>query len=146
MHLCVQDQAVHTGANCRQSYIFVCLDFVSLQVNRKSGLHLRFNPLALVPGQVDFGDCQAYEAGCYPLEGARPVSTIMTRYLTRALKQWRTRQEQAELLHKQQHKAAHPGLQGSLQRRKKALMAKLSRPVRQVQLHVDHDNQALKIV
>ncbi|KAL3137739.1 hypothetical protein ABBQ38_005003 [Trebouxia sp. C0009 RCD-2024] len=96
--------------------------------------------------KVDFGDCKAHEAGCYPVEGARPVSTIMTRYVTRALKQWRTRQEQERLLHKQQHKAAHPGLQGSVQRRKKALLTRLSRPVRQVQLHVDHDNQALKIV
>ena len=103
-------------------------------------------PHALVPGQVDFGDCKAHEAGCYPVEGARPVSTIMTRYVTRAMKQWRLRQEQEKLLHKQQHKAAHPGLQGSLQRRKKALMAKLRHSVRQVRLHVDPDKQALKIV
>lgn len=103
-------------------------------------------PLTLVPGQVDFGDCKAHEAGCSPVEGARPVSTIMTRYVTRALKQWRMKQEQEKLLHKQQHKAAHPGLQGSLQRRKKALMATLSCPVQQVKLHVSHNKQGLKIV
>lgn len=103
-------------------------------------------PSALVPGQVDFGDCKAHEAGCSPVEGARPVSTIMTRYVTRALKQWRTRLEQENLLHKQQQKAAHPGLQGSLQRRKQALKAKLSRSVQRVQLNVDYDKQGLKIV
>ena len=93
-----------------------------------------------VPGQVDFGNCKASEAGCFPVEGARPVSTIMTRYVTRALKQWRIRQEQERVLLKQQHKAAHPGLGGSLQRRKKALADKFSSSVQQVRLHVEDDN------
>ena len=99
-----------------------------------------------MPGQVDFGDCKADEAGCFPIEGARPVSTIMTRYVTRALKQWRSKQEQARLLQKQQHKAAHPGLGGSLQRRKKALAGKFSHSVQQVRLRVDSGRSRFVIV
>lgn len=96
--------------------------------------------------QVDFGDCKADEAGCFPVEGARPVSTIMTRYVTRALKQWRTRQEQYRLMQKRQHKVAYPGLGGSLQRRKKAFTDKFSHSMQQVQLHVDHEKSGLMIV
>ena len=96
--------------------------------------------------QVDFGDCKAGELGCYPVEGARPVSTIVTRYVTRALKQWRTKQEEGKLLQRQQHKAEHPGLQGSIQRRKDALKAKLSMAVQQVKLHVNDNRHGLIIV
>lgn len=96
--------------------------------------------------QVDFGDCKAGEAGCFPVEGARPVSTIMTRYVTRALKQWRTRQEQDRLLQKRQHKVAHPGLGGSLQRRKKALTDKFSHSMQQVKLHINDEKSGLMIV
>lgn len=99
-----------------------------------------------VPVQVDFGDCKTDEAGCFPIEGARPVSTIMTRYVTRALKQWRSKQEQARLLQKHQHKAAHPGLGGSLQRRKKAFTDKLSHSVKHVRLRVDGSRSGLVIV
>lgn len=96
--------------------------------------------------QVDFGDCKAGEPGCYPVEGARPVSTIMTRYVTRALKQWRKGQEEVKLLQRQQHKAEHPGLQGGIQRRKDALKAKLSTAVQQVSLHVNDDRHGLIIM
>lgn len=96
--------------------------------------------------QVDFGECQAGEAGCYPVEGARPVSTIMTRYVTRALKQWRSRGEEERVLQRKLHKAAHPGLQGSIKRRKAALNAKLSASVQQVRLRVNDDRHGLVIV
>ena len=95
---------------------------------------------------MDFGDCKADEAGCSPVEGARPVSTLLTRYVTRALKRWRTSQEQDRLLQRQQHKVAHPGLGGSLQRRKKALTDKFSPSVQQIKLRVDDGKSGLMIV
>ena len=98
-----------------------------------------------MPVQVDFGDCRGSEAGCYPVEGARPVSTIMTRYVTRALKQWLTKQEEDRHLQRQQHKADHPGLQGSIQRRKAALKARLSSSVQQVMLQVNGDKVGLVV-
>jgi len=96
--------------------------------------------------QVDFGDCNVGEPGCYPVEGGRPVSTIMTRYVTRALKQWRAKQEQQRQQQRQQSKAVNPGWQGSIQRRKDALKRKLSSSLQDIHLQVDRQSRALVIV
>ena len=70
----------------------------------------------------------------------------MTRYVTRALKQWRANQEQQRQQQRQQSKAANPGWHGSIQRRKEALKAKLSSSMQQIQLQVDRNSRGLVIV
>lgn len=69
----------------------------------------------------------------------------MTRYVTRALKQWRVKQEQQRQLQRQMSKAASPGWQGSIQRRKEAVKRKLSSSLQDIHLQVDKDRRALVV-
>ena len=70
----------------------------------------------------------------------------MTRYVTRALKQWRAKVEEARLQQRQLHKTAHPGLQGTLQRRKDAIKARLKASIQAISLRVSDDKRGLVIV
>ncbi|DBA91747.1 hypothetical protein WJX77_012496 [Trebouxia sp. C0004] len=118
------------------------------QLQGSDATNLTWSPSVIdfLLSKVDFGDCKVGEPGCYPVEGGRPVSTIMTRYVTRALKQWRIKQEQQRQQQRQQSKAVNPGWQGSIQRRKDTLKRKLSSSLQDIHLQVDSQNRALVIV
>lgn len=124
------------------------LEDLAQQLHRRELLTLTW-PTPVVEfllSKVDFGDCKPNEPGCYPPEGGKVVQNIITRYVTRALKEWRTQKEQQRQRQRRQSKAADPGWLGSIERRKEALKAKLNMPEHYVQLQIDKSNRALSIV
>ena len=94
--------------------------------------------------QVDFGDCSPNRVDCYPVEGARPVTTIMTRYVSRAIKNWSDNQIAERHLQKARQKALNPGWQGSLARKAEKLNNQFkTRFIQSVQLSVGPDKRLL---
>lgn len=100
-------------------------------------------PYFALGAQVDFGECSAKAMGCYPVEGARPVSTIMTRYVSRAIKTWHVQQQELRQQQKVKRKAANPGWQGSIARQAEKVLNKHT--VVYAQLTVGEDQWTLII-
>ena len=70
----------------------------------------------------------------------------MTRYVSRAIKNWSDSQAAAKEMHRAEHKALNPGWQGSLARRAEDLERKFSsQPIQDVWLSVASDKRGLLI-
>ena len=96
---------------------------------------------------MDFGECSHDDKGCYPIEGARPVSTIMTRYVSRAIRTWQEEQQMLKQQRKAKQKAAHPGWHGNILRQANKVRAKLKpHEVSHSRIRVGKDERNLVIL